>query len=228
MEYQNIEPWLFELQDIRYRDFQSALMPTVDKDKIIGVRVPELRKIATMIWREDKGYDFMSAVPHKYYEENNIHAYLINKTSDYQVCVSALDSFLPYVDNWATCDSISPKIFKNHTEELLNEIKGWITSEHTYTVRFAIKMLMDFYSKDNFKEEYLEIVASVKSDEYYVKMMIAWYFATELAYNYDSAVKYLRDRRLEKWTHNKTIQKAVESYRITDEHKKYLKKLRWV
>ena len=134
MEYQNIEPWLFELQDIRYRDFQSALMPTVDKDKIIGVRVPELRKIATMIWREDKGYDFMSAVPHKYYEENNIHAYLINKTSDYQVCVSALDSFLPYVDNWATCDSISPKIFKNHTEAL--PVLEWFELSEYYTENF--------------------------------------------------------------------------------------------
>ena len=217
---------LFELQDLKYKDFHSKLMPTVDPETVIGVRTPELRSFARELAKTSDAAEYIKILPHKYYEENNLHAFLLEKIKDYDVLIKALDSFLPFVDNWATCDLMSPPIFKKHKEELLEKIKEWIKSEHTYTVRFGIKMLMSFYLDDNFKAEYLELVAAVKSEEYYVNMMIAWYFATALAKQYGSAVAYLENRRLDKWVHNKTIQKAVESYRITEEQKEYLRSLR--
>ena len=228
MNYDDINSKLLASQDFEYKNFQSKLMPTVDNKTIIGVRVPILRKIAAELYKSDDRESFLNSLPHEYYEENNIHAYLICQMRCFEDCINELERFLPYVDNWATCDSISPKIFSKHTDELLVYIKTWISSNHVYTVRFAIKMLMDFYSKEKFDEEYLNLVASIKSDKYYVNMMIAWYFATELAFNYDSAVEYLTKHRLDKWVHNKTIQKAIESYRISKANKEYLKKLRRV
>ncbi len=217
---------LFELQDVKYREFQCKLMPTVDKNRVIGVRTPLVRKLATEIWRCDGYDDFMSSLPHKYYEEDNIHAFMIEKIIDYDKCIYELNRFLPYVDNWATCDSMSPKILKMHTDELYEQIKDWVESSNTYTIRFAIKTLMDLYSQDTFKEEYLSMVASVHSDDYYVKMVIAWYFATLLAFQYEVTVTYIENKILEPWIHNKAIQKAIESHRITKERKLYLRSLK--
>ena len=222
----SIQNRLFELQDIKYKDFNSKLIPTVDPETVIGVRTPELRKLARELAKTADAAEFIKILPHKYYEENNLHGFLLEKIKDYDVLIKALEDFLPYVDNWATCDLMSPPIFKRHRSELLEKIKEWIKSEHTYTVRFGIKMLMSFYLDDNFDAEYLELVSGIKSEEYYVNMMIAWYFATALAKQYDSTVVYLESCKLDKWVHNKTVQKAVESYRITEEQKKYLKSLR--
>lgn len=217
---------LFEMQDFKYRDFHSALMPTVLKETVIGVRTPALRKFAKEINGTDCAADFMKILPHKYYEENNLHAFLIESITDYGSCLKELEMFLPYVDNWATCDMMRPKIFRNHLSDLLSHIKIWIKSEHTYTVRFAIEMLMCYYLDDNFSVEYPDMVASIRSDEYYVRMMQAWYFATALSKRYDEIIPYLENDLLDTDTHNKTIRKAVESYRITSEQKAYLKTLR--
>lgn len=218
---------LFELQDLSYKDFHAKLIPTVNPDAIIGVRTPQLRKFAKEFAKTPEVSEFLKELPHAYYEENNIHGFLIEQIKDYDMCIKALNEFLPFIDNWATCDMMSPKILKKHLPELLEEIKGWIRSEqHIYAVRFGIKMLMDFYLEEFFEEKYLEWVAKVQSEEYYIKMMQAWYFATALAKQYDSAVRYIEEERLEIWTHNKTIQKAVESYRITKEQKEYLKTLK--
>lgn len=216
----------FENRDEKYRDFQAKLIPAVDKNTMIGVRTPVLRKMAKAYVKNADSDNFLSELPHKYFEENQLHAFIISEMKDYDECVARLNAFLPFVDNWATCDQLSPKIFKKHRTELLREIKKWIVSEKTYTVRFAIGMLLEHYLDGDFKPEYLETVASVKSNEYYINMMISWYFATALAKQFDSAVKYLENNRLDKWTHNKTIQKAVESYRIMPEQKEYLKALK--
>lgn len=222
----SVQKRLFELQDPKYRDFTSKLMPTVDSQTVIGVRTPALRKFSKELAKTPDAAEFIKILPHKYYEENNLHGFLIEQIKDFEETVKALDDFLPYVDNWATCDLMSPPIFKKHTDKLLKKIMEWIASEHTYTIRFGIKMLMSFYLDDSFKEEYLKLAANVKSGEYYVNMMIAWYFATALAKQYDSAVVYLENGSLDKWVHNKAIQKAVESCRITPEQKIYLKSLR--
>lgn len=222
----DIQRCLFELQDLKYREFHSSLMPTVSPDAVIGVRTPELRKFAKKFAKEPEAKDFLKELPHTYYEENNLHGFLIEGIKDYDACIRALDEFLPYVDNWATCDLMAPKVFKKHLPELLEKIKEWIASGRTYTIRFGIGMLMRFYLDDAFSPEYLEMVASVKSGEYYVNMMIAWYFATALAKQYERTVPYIEKNRLERWTHNKTIQKAVESYRITVGQKEYLKTLK--
>lgn len=219
-----VQARLFELQDLAYRDFHSKLMPTVPKEKIIGVRVPELRKFAKEFGKTTDAKEFLKILPHKYYEEDNLHAFLTEQIKDFDECVSALDSFLLYVDNWATCDMMSPKVFKNNTEKLLPKIEEWLIFDYVYQVRFAIGMLMKFYLDENFDERYLHLVASVKSDEYYINMMIAWYFATALAKQWEKTVPYIENEVLDKWTHNKAIQKSVESYRITDEKKEYLKK----
>lgn len=218
-----MESRLFELQDLKYKDFQCKLMPTVDPDTVVGVRTPELRKLGKEMAKRDDVDEFLKELPHKYYDMNNVHGFIIEAGKDYNQVIERLEAFLPYVDNWATCDLMSPKIFKKHLPELYTKIKEWIASSETYTIRFGIEMLMSFYLDENFKEEYLELVAGVKSAEYYVNMMIAWYFATALAKQYDKTVPYIENHRLEKWTHNKTIQKSVESYRITDEQKAYLK-----
>lgn len=215
---------LFALQDVKYRDFQAKLMPTVSKELIIGVRTPDLRKLA----KETAEYsaEFMKILPHKYYEENNIHAFYIEQIKDFDLCIAELNRFLPCVDNWATCDMMRPKVFQKHLPELLEQIKIWMASGETYTVRFGIEMLMIFYLDEHFSAEYPEAVAAVKSDEYYVKMMVAWYFATALAKQWDAVIPYLEQNRLDADTHNKTIRKAIESYRITDEQKAYLRSLK--
>lgn len=223
---ENIEARLFTLQDLIYRDFQSRLIPTVEPEAMIGVRTPELRRLARELGKTPESAQFIQILPHKYYEENNLHAFLIEQIRDYKTCASALDAFLPYVDNWATCDLMSPKIFKKHLPELLEKIREWLKSNKTYTVRFAVGMLMGFYLDEQFEPEYPELVAGIKSKEYYVNMMIAWYFATALVKQYDAARPFIEQGRLEIWTHNKTIQKAVESLRISEEKKVYLKSLK--
>ncbi len=220
----NIRDELFKLQDKKYRDFQSKLLPTINPDTIIGVRTPDLRSFAKKLVKESKYQNFMDNLPHKYFDENQLHAFIISEIKDYDLCIKYVNDFLPYVDNWATCDQMSPKVFNKNHDNLIKEIKKWIKSKKTYTIRFAIGMLMQHYLDDDFKEEYLDLVSSVKSDEYYVNMMIAWYFATALAKQYDIAVSYIENNVLDTWVHNKTIQKAIESYRITLKHKEYLKK----
>ena len=214
-------------QDIKYRDFQAPLLPTIDKELIIGVRTPELKKIAKEIGHTPLGESFIKELPHHYYEENQLHAFIVCGIKDYQTCLKEIEKLLPYIDNWSTCDQSSPKCFIKHKEDLIINIRKWLKSDHLYTRRFAIRMLMALYLDDDFKSEYLELVSNVKSDEYYLNMMVAWYFATALAKQYDATIKYLEDKKLSPWAHNKTIQKALESYRITDEQKAYLKTLKY-
>ncbi len=217
---------LFQMQDLKYRDFHSKLMPTVEKSRVIGVRTPQLRKFAKEISGTPVAENFTQKLPHKYYEENNLHAFLIEKISDYGKCIEEINRFLPFVDNWATCDMLRPKIFRKHLPELLTEIKKWLESDDTYTVRFAIECLMCYYLDENFSPEYPQIISEIRSDEYYIKMMQAWYFATALAKRYDEVIAYLEKNCLDRDTHNKTIQKAIESYRISEEKKAYLKTLK--
>ena len=221
-----IQQRLFALQDAGYRDFQAALMPTVDKALVIGVRMPALRALARELKGTALAADFMAALPHRYYEENNLHAALIGYIRDFDACMAAVERFLPYVDNWATCDMMNPKALAKDKPALLERIRLWLQSGHTYTVRFGMEMLMNHFLEEDFREEYLALVASVRSEEYYVRMMQAWYFATALAKQYEAAVQYLEQRKLGVWVHNKTIQKARESYRISDEQKEYLKSLK--
>lgn len=216
---------LFSLSEAKYRDFQAKLMPTVEKETIIGVRTPLIRQMAKSLSEEEKA-DFIKVLPHKYYEENNLHAFIIERIKDFSKCVEELDRFLPYVDNWATCDIMSPKIFKKHKAELLPHIKRWLKSKHVYTVRFGVEMLMSHYLDEDFKPSYLNMVSEVKGDDYYIKMMVAWYFATALAKQYEATLPYIQNKVLSDWTHNKAIQKAVESYRITESQKEYLKTLK--
>lgn len=223
---ENIRASLFELQDIKYRDFQRKLIPTVAPETVIGVRTPELRKFAKKISKNREASEFLKILPHKYYEENNLHGFLIEVIGDYTQTIAAIDVFLPYVDNWATCDLMSPKVFKKHLPELYEKIKEWIKSDRTYTVRFGIEMLMSFFLDEHFQPETLKLVSNVKSQEYYVNMMIAWYSATALAKQYDAALPYIQQQRLDKWTHNKAIQKAAESYRIDEERKIFLRSLK--
>ena len=222
----NIQSLLFAKQDIKYRDFQAPLFPNIDKERMIGVRTPELKKLAKELFGSELANKFIETLPHQYFDENQLHAFLISLIKDYKTCLKEVERFLPYIDNWGTCDQLSPKVFAKHKEELVVDIKRWIKSKHTYTVRFAIGVLLQHYLDESFKEEYLELVSKVKSDEYYINMMIAWYFATALAKQYDSTIKYIEDKQLNPWVHNKTIQKAVESYRITNEQKAYLKSLK--
>ena len=217
---------LFEMQDLKYRNFSHSLMPTVDKEKVIGVRTPALRKLAKEFSKDERSKNFMSSLPHVYYEENNLHAFLIEQITDFETAVLETDRFLPYVDNWATCDCMSPKAFKKDLDRLLTKIDQWLSSSHTYTVRYGICTLMRYYLDSRFSPDFLKKVAEIRSDEYYVKMMIAWYFATALAKQYDATLPYISEKKLDKWTHNKAIQKAIESYRVTDEHKAYLKTLK--
>lgn len=214
---------LLEMGDDNYREFSSSLMPTIDKSRVIGIRIPLLRKYARSLVDFD---GFLDSLPHRYFEENNLHAFLIEREKDFDKCIKRLDVFLPYVDNWATCDSMKPKILKSEPEKLLTHIKTWLASKEVYRVRYAINLLMSFYLDENFDDSFLGLVADVKSDEYYINMMRAWYFATALFKQYDKTVVYLENRLLDVWTHNKTIQKAVESYRISGEQKQYLKTLR--
>lgn len=217
---------LFKMQDEKYRDFNSGLIPTVDKDVMIGVRTPELKKYAKQLTKEKKTEEFLAELPHKYFDENQLHVFLLSEIKDYKTCVNEVNKFLPYIDNWATCDQLSPKIFKKHKKELFEYIKKWIKSERTYAVRFAVGMLMEHFLTEDFELIYTEMVAEVRSEEYYINMMRAWYFATALVKQYESVLPYIEEKRLDTWTHNKAIQKAVESYRIADERKTYLKGLK--
>ena len=221
-----LQKQLFALQDVSYRDFHSRLMPNIDKETIIGIRTPVLRKFAKEMAKAGDYEAFLDELPHTFYEENNLHGFLLEDGKDYDETVDRIEQFLPHVDNWATCDMMNPKIFKKHLPKLLTKIRKWLGSEHTYTVRFAIDMLMRYYLDEAFSPEYLEWVAAVKSDEYYVKMAVAWYFQVALAKQYDAALPYIERKRLEDWTHNKAIQKAIESYRITEEQKAYLRTLK--
>ncbi len=217
---------LFILQDAKYRDFQVKLFPTVSPDTVIGVRTPDLRNYAKRLLKRENVDDFLNELPHLYFDENQLHAFIVSEIKDYERCVREVDRFLPYVDNWATCDQMSPKAFRSNKSSLLDQIKVWIESERTYTVRFGIGMLMQHFLDEDFDPSYPEMVAVIRSEEYYVRMMVAWYFATALAKQYDFAVPYLENHRLDVWTHNKTVQKAVESYRISPEQKEYLKSLK--
>ncbi len=224
MDY--ITELLRENSDEKYAKFQSRLIPTVPTDMIIGVRTPVLRKLAKVFKKDERSADFLRELPHAYFDENQLHGFIISEISDFGECLTALEQFLPYIDNWATCDQTSPKCFKKHKAELLPLIQKWLKSEHTYTVRFAIGMLMQYYLNENFKPEYAELVVGVKSDEYYINMEIAWYMATALAKQWDAVIPYLENAAMDKWTHNQTIKKARESCRITLEQKEYLKSLK--
>ena len=217
---------LFELQDEKYADFQAKLTPGIPRESFIGVRVPQVRTLAKSYYKDLESADFLQELPHQYYDENMLHGLVLSEMKDFEACVKALDAFLPYVDNWAVCDIMSPKVFRKHKEELLPVIKRWVASDQVYTCRFGIEMLMSHYLDQDYKPEYLEIVAAVRSEEYYVNMMIAWFFATALAKQWDTVIPYIEENRLEPWVHNKTIQKARESYRITPEQKEYLKGLK--
>ncbi len=226
MKKTDLHKELKKLQDEKYRDMQVKIIPTVKPESIIGVRTPELKAMAKEILKSGDYKDFLNDLPHKYFEENQLHAFILSGMKDADECFEELEKFLPYVDNWATCDQMSPKIFKKHKDELLKRVKEWIKSDETYTVRFGVGMLMEHFLDDDYDVKYPEMVSKLRSDEYYVNMMIAWYFATALAKQYDTIIPYIEKKKLDKWTHNKAIQKSVESYRITDEQKAYLKTLK--
>ena len=226
MTVSEIRAELERLQDIQYREMQIRIIPTVKPEHIIGVRTPELRQLAKQVARDGAAEEFLENLPHRYFEENQLHAFILSEMKDYGQCLQALNRFLPYVDNWATCDQMSPKVFRKHRQQLIGSIREWISSEKPYTVRFGIGMLMEHYLDGDFDPAYPEMAAAVRSGEYYVNMMTAWYFATALAKQYEAVLPYLENRRLDDWTHNKAIQKAIESYRITPEQKVYLRELK--
>lgn len=226
LDIEKLEEQLFEMQDLKYRDFNSKLLPGIDKETLIGIRTPALRKFTKEFAKTPEAEEFLQILPHRYYEENNMHMMIVTGIKDYETCLAEVKKFLPYINNWATCDLPAPKCFAKHREELLPEIRSWIASGETYTIRYGVGMLMSLYLDEAFAPEYLELAASVRSEEYYVNMMIAWYLATALAKQWEAAIPYLEERRLPEWVHRKTIQKAVESYRITPEQKVYLKSLR--
>ena len=217
---------LFKLQDLKYRDFHSRLMPTIDKERIIGVRTPVLRRYAKDLAGSDRKSCFLGELPHYYYEENNLHAFLIETIKDYDAAMCETERFLPYIDNWATCDTFSPKVFAKNTDRLLTKAKEWLNSDLTYTVRYGIGMFMKYFLDNEFKSEYLQLIADIKSEEYYINMMRAWFFATALSKKYDDTLPYITEDKLDVWTHNMTIKKAVESNRISGDTKKYLKTLK--
>lgn len=222
----DIQERLFALRDEAYKAFNSKLIPSVDPALVIGVRTPALRALAKELRGTEAAESFLRALPHKYFEENQLHAFLLEGVKDYDACIQALDEFLPFVDNWATCDQLSPKVLGKNKARLLAEIRRWIASTHVYTTRFAIGQLMHWYLDEDFKTEYADMVCAVKSEEYYLRMMAAWYFATALAKQYELILPYIAEHRLDTWTHNKAIQKAVESYRVSLEHKAQLRALK--
>ena len=222
----DVQAELFSARDSKYRQFQIKLLPTVEPESIIGVRTPQLRAIAKRLIKEPVAAEFLKTLPHKYFDENQLHAFMISEIKDFGECVNEVCLFLPFVDNWATCDQLSPKVLGRHKAELSVYIKRWINSKETYTVRFGIGMLLAYFLDADFLPEYLDFVSAIRSDEYYINMMIAWFFATALAKQYDAALPYIENRRLDAFAHNKAIQKACESYRVPDEHKEYLRKLK--
>ena len=224
--FTELQQQLFTLQDLKYRDFHSTLMPGIEKETIIGIRTPILRKFAMEFRKTEESWQFLKELPHQYYEENNLHMMLISAEGEYEICLEQVKAFLPYIDNWATCDLPLPKCYAKHKKDLISEVKQWMASGKTYTIRYGIGVLMRLYLDEDFRPEYLEWVTAVKSEEYYVNMMIAWYLATALAKQWDATIPYLEEKRLSEWVHKKTIQKAIESYRITPEQKVYLRSLR--
>ncbi|MBQ9898722.1 MAG: DNA alkylation repair protein [Ruminococcus sp.] len=224
--FDDIEAELLRLRDGKYADFQHKLTPTCEREHFIGVRTPQLRALAKELGRRDDVNEFLCALPHRYFEEDQLHSFIISGVKDFGRCIALTEAFLPYIDNWATCDQLAPKVFAKHADELLPYIDRWLASGETYTVRFAVGTLMRYFLGERFRDEYAERVAGIVSGEYYVNMMRAWYFATALAKNYDDVLPYLEHSRLDVWTHNKTIQKAVESFRVPDEHKQYLRSLK--
>ena len=222
----SIRETLFSLRDEKFAAFQARLIPNVAPERIIGVRTPALRKLAKTLRGSGEAEEFLKALPHDFFEENNLHAFLLCEMKDFDACVQAVEDFLPYVDNWATCDQMSPGVFRKNKQALLPYIRCWIASERCYTRRFGTGMLMSHFLDEDFREEYLRLVSDKRSEEYYVNMMIAWYFATALAKQYEAALPYLENRRLAPWVHNKAIQKAVESFRVSDEHKACLRALK--
>ena len=217
---------LIKIKDDTYRDFQIKLVPNIPPETIIGVRTPEMRKIAKEVFESEDRDTFLNDLPHRYYEENLIHFFVLSMIRDFDQCVQSVEQFLPYVDCWPVSDQATPKAFKKNHQKILPYIRKWIDSDHVYTARFGIRMLMNEFLDEDFKEEYPELIASKRGEDYYLKMMIAWYFATALAKRYDECIGYFEDHRLDEWVHKKAIQKAVESYRVSDEHKEYLKSLR--
>ena len=218
-----IQTDLFNMRDIKFAQFNASLIPTTAATNVIGVRTPELRKYAKTIKNTD---EFLSCLPHKYFEENQIHAFILSDIRSFEKCLNLVNAFLPYIDNWATCDQLIPKIFAKNTDKILPWIRKWIKSNHTYTVRFAIGLLMRFYLGDKFDTSYANMVVNIKNDEYYINMMRAWYFATALAKNWDDVIDIIKNKKLDTWTHNKTIQKSIESFRISESQKRFLKQLK--
>lgn len=225
---QEIIDELLKNQDMEYKKFQEKLIPSVEADKIIGVRTPSLRLIAKRIFNENKYVEFLSELPHKYFEENQIHGFLFSWIKDYDFLVTEVEKFFPYIDNWATCDQISPSIFQKNKEKIFPKIVEWCSSgdDEEYKVRFSIRMMMNYFLDSDFSDDKLYIISDIKSEKYYVQMMIAWFFATALAKQYDAAMQIIQSERLEKWTHNKAIQKALESFRVDSLHKTQLRKLK--
>ena len=217
---------LITVKDDAYREFQAKLVPNIPPETILGVRTPEMRRIAKEVFSSPERDAFLSDLPHKYYEENLIHFFVISTIRGFDACVKAVEEFLPYVDCWPVSDQATPGSFKKNHQKLLPYIRKWIASEHVYTARFGMRMLMNEFLGEDFRPEYPELVANKKGNDYYLKMMIAWYFATALAKKYDETVPYFEERRLDEWVHRKAIQKALESYRVSEEHKEYLKSLR--
>ncbi len=222
----DIRARLFALADPAYGDFQAGLMPGIPRERIIGVRVPHLRALAKELRGTPAADAFLAELPHIYYEENNLHGFLLDSIRDFDACLAATERFLPYIDSWATCDGTSPRALILKPDVLLDHVEAWVASDRTYTVRFGIETLMRHFLDTRFSTAYPDAVAELRSDAYYINMMIAWYFATALAKQYDAILPYIENRRLDEWTHNKTIQKAVESYRITDAQKAYLRTLK--
>ena len=222
----SIEKELFKLQDKKYRDLQIGIIPNINSDTIIGVRCPIIRNYAKKLVKSNNYKSFLEDLPHKYFDENQLHASIICELKDYNECVEYVNKFLPYIDNWATCDQLIPKVFKKNCYKLINNIKKWLNFKEPYTIRFGVGTLMRNYLNDYFEEEHLKMVSNIKSDEYYVNMMRAWYFATALAKQYESTIPLIENKKLDIWTHNKTIQKAIESYRIANDKKEYLRGLK--
>lgn len=222
----NIQQKLLEFQDKKYKQFNSKLIPNISPETQIGVRVPHIRKIAKEIRYTSEAEAFLKDLPHRYFEENNLHGYLLETIKDFDEAITLTENFLPYIDNWATCDTITPKVFKNNLPALYEKTKEWLKSDETYTIRFGINMLMKFFLDENFKDETLSMVADIESEEYYVNMVRAWFFATAMAKQRDKTFPYFEKRKLDKWTHNKAIQKCLESLRITDKDKKILKEMK--
>ena len=226
---EEIKDYLLKNQDLQYKQFHSSLMPTINSEVVIGIKVPILRNYTKELLKKyatQSFIPFFKDLPHQYYEENNIHAFLIEKINNYDECLFQLEQFLPYIDNWATCDMLNPKVFSKNKDKLLKKINEWIKSSHTYTIRFGIGMLMRYFLDKDFNSSYLELVYSIKSEEYYVNMMKAWFFATALTKQYDATLPIIQNKKLDTWTHNKAIQKAIESFRVPAEHKQYLKTLK--